>query len=405
MIRSKLYLVLFLLGFSDGLSGQTRISISGWKTTEVEEKNMLVMIADFCKENPDVVIDYLPIDEQFQQTIKMKAKSGVVPDIFYVRDLDFLDFYSNGFLLPLDDLLNKHQMKSSEFYPELTNAFSLDGKIYGIPKDFNIIGLVVNETHRKNADLPETSLTDWTEFRTWVKKLFAANLKLNKNPANSGLSLTGNDYELLSFNINHGEFDSRKNQLLLGMGRVKTIVYYLADFQNDESLKSAFNTAKIADDFGNGSTSSIISGIWFFPYLSQKYPDLKYKIYPMPNMQVNLPNRSVMTTVSLGISKYSKNPDVAFRFIKFMINRFDVKEWRKSGLAYPPLVRQLNEIKKIQNDSNGSVNLLSKSGELISLGRWKRSEILTYSDLVRSMLVYKKNPEMITTEIEKSLTK
>ena len=54
------------------------------------------------------------------------------------------------------------------------NAFTVDGKLYGVPTDFNEVSIYYNKALFKKADLDPASMATWDGFLAGVKKLKAA---------------------------------------------------------------------------------------------------------------------------------------------------------------------------------------------------------------------------------------
>ena len=73
-----------------------------------------------------------------------------VPDLFYVDAAYGQTWADQGFLEPLDDYIAKSGFDTSTFFPGYLAPFKgSDGKIYGLPKDGNTIGMAYN-----TADVP-----------------------------------------------------------------------------------------------------------------------------------------------------------------------------------------------------------------------------------------------------------
>src|SRR5207244_10424906 len=75
-------------------------------------------------------------------------------------------------MIPLNDQMAKTGTSKSDFVPSLLSAFSYNGKVFGIPKDFNTLGLVYNKDLFKAANVKEPT-NDWTwdDLKTAAKAL------------------------------------------------------------------------------------------------------------------------------------------------------------------------------------------------------------------------------------------
>src|SRR5439155_1465888 len=102
-------------------------------------------------------------------------------DIFWIDSL-----MKTGKLLALDDLMAKSGVKKDDFVPTIINAFSYQGKTYGIPKDFNTLGLVYNKDIFKAAGVAEpTNYWTWTDLSAAAKKLTSGSVVWLSLPADA----------------------------------------------------------------------------------------------------------------------------------------------------------------------------------------------------------------------------
>ena len=152
------------------LSGDVRIS--GWSSSPTEDALLTDSINAFMAANPTVKVKWEPIAQDYETVLKTNLAAGTEADVFYA-DIFWIDsLMKTNKLLALDDLMAKSGTKKEDFVPSLINAFSYQGKTYGIPKDFNTLGLVYNKDLFKAAGVAEpTNDWTWTDLQTAAKKL------------------------------------------------------------------------------------------------------------------------------------------------------------------------------------------------------------------------------------------
>ncbi len=152
------------------ISGDIRIS--GWSSSPTEDALLTESINAFKAANPGVNVKWEPIAQDYETVLKTNLAAGTEADVFYA-DIFWIDsLMKTGKLLALDDLMAKTGTKKEDFVPSLINAFSYNGKVYGIPKDFNTLGLVYNKDLFKAAGVAEpTNDWTWTDLQTAAKKL------------------------------------------------------------------------------------------------------------------------------------------------------------------------------------------------------------------------------------------
>ena len=141
------------------LSGDIRIS--GWSSSPTEDALLQDSINAFMTANPNVKVKWEPIAQDYETVLKTNLAAGTEADVFYA-DIFWIDsVMKTGKLLALDELMAKSGVKKEDFVPTLINAFAYQGKQYGIPKDFNTLGLVYNKDLFKAAGVAEPT-NDWT---------------------------------------------------------------------------------------------------------------------------------------------------------------------------------------------------------------------------------------------------
>src|SRR5438067_13149101 len=155
-------------GASAALSGDIRIS--GWSSSPTEDALLQDSVNAFMAANPNVKVKWEPIAQDYETVLKTNLAAGTEADVFYA-DIFWIDsLMKTGKLLALDDYMAKTGTKKEDFVPSLINAFTYQGKTYGIPKDLYTLGLVYNKDLFKSAAAAEP-----TNDRTWTDRQTAAN--------------------------------------------------------------------------------------------------------------------------------------------------------------------------------------------------------------------------------------
>ena len=111
------------------------VRISGWGGTEVAIVNSL--ITDVLKDEiaaAGIEVAYEPVDGDFSQFILNGLSAGTAPDLFYTDIFWSRSIFSAGQAEPVSADL-------SAFDPNLVAAFTYDGTVMSIPKDFNTLAL------------------------------------------------------------------------------------------------------------------------------------------------------------------------------------------------------------------------------------------------------------------------
>jgi multiple sugar transport system substrate-binding protein len=109
---------------------QARVSFSGWAfEPQVTEADVKV----FMQQNPDITVDYTPLDMQsYNQKMIALFVANAPPDAFYIRDTDLGAWVEAGWVQPIDGMAGLAQL-NADMFPYIRQAMSYGGKQYGTP--------------------------------------------------------------------------------------------------------------------------------------------------------------------------------------------------------------------------------------------------------------------------------
>ncbi|MBU3102348.1 MULTISPECIES: ABC transporter substrate-binding protein [Clostridium] len=147
-------------------------------TYEIWDKNQqpgMQAIADsFHKLNPNITVkvEVTPWD-QYWPKMEAGASSGTLPDVFWMHSNAFLKYANGGMLMDLSDTIkNSKDVKMSNFPKDLVNLYTLKGKNYAMPKDYDTIALWYNKTifDEKGIAYPDATW-DWNKLLSVAQKL------------------------------------------------------------------------------------------------------------------------------------------------------------------------------------------------------------------------------------------
>lgn len=126
------------------------------------------MVAAFEAANPDieVKVETAPFDQYFTKLQTLIA-GGTAPDVFELNYENFVSYASKGVLKDLTSLASPEAV--ARYYPLAYQAFSLDGKQYGLPESFSNVVLFYNKDLFDAAGV-EYPQPEWT----WTDELAAA---------------------------------------------------------------------------------------------------------------------------------------------------------------------------------------------------------------------------------------
>ncbi|MET7358477.1 sugar ABC transporter substrate-binding protein [Streptomyces sp. NPDC005562] len=147
-------------GPDDGGGGRTTLSYGMWDPAQVP--GMEKIIAAFEKVNPriSVRIELTPW-ASYWTTLKTSMRGGTAPDVFWMNAVNIQLYASSGVLEPLSGHIKADATPVDRHPRALVRLYSYRGTQYGLPKDFDTIGLWYNKQLFDKAGIPYPD-ADWT---------------------------------------------------------------------------------------------------------------------------------------------------------------------------------------------------------------------------------------------------
>ncbi|MFJ5058672.1 ABC transporter substrate-binding protein [Streptomyces nigra] len=161
-------------GEDDSASGKTRITVNCMppKSAKVDRQFFEQDVADFERQNPD--IDVVPHDAfpcQDPKTFDAKLAGGQMEDVFYTYFTDarhVVDINQAADITPYVKELKSY----STIQQQLRDIYTVDGKVYGVPRTGYSMGLIYNKALFEKAGLdPDKPPATWDEVRTAAKRI------------------------------------------------------------------------------------------------------------------------------------------------------------------------------------------------------------------------------------------
>lgn len=180
---------------SSAQDGKVEIRYGLWDKSQVPAIEQI--IKNFNKENPDikVKVELTPYKQYFQK-LETAAAGDALPDVLWMNGPNITRFVNGEVLLPLNEYMKDDDFNLQNYPDSVNDLYTIDGKTYGIPKDYDTTGLWYN---KKLFD--EAGLSYPDETWTWDKMKDAAKKLTNKDKGTYGFaSVMGNQggyYDLI----------------------------------------------------------------------------------------------------------------------------------------------------------------------------------------------------------------
>jgi multiple sugar transport system substrate-binding protein len=133
-----------------------------------------IAIPAWEKEHPDIKITHLGVPEaDYSTKLETAIAAGEVPDLALQSYTYRL--WKAGHVAPLDDFMQRDDMKVDDFYPIFQSWCMLDGKVYCLPISVYIWAMLYNKDLFAAAGLPELTTDSVITFDDWLQYAQAIN--------------------------------------------------------------------------------------------------------------------------------------------------------------------------------------------------------------------------------------
>lgn len=154
-----------------GSRGRTTLSYGVWDVAQVP--GLQKVIDAFEKQNPGISVRMeLTPWSSYWTTLKTAMRGGTAPDVFWMNAVNLQLYASSGVLEPLSGHIESDRTPVDRHPGALVKIYAYQGTQYGIPKDFDTIGLWYNKALFDKAGIkyPDATWT-WDDVRDAAAEL------------------------------------------------------------------------------------------------------------------------------------------------------------------------------------------------------------------------------------------
>ncbi|MEV0380343.1 sugar ABC transporter substrate-binding protein [Nonomuraea sp. NPDC050643] len=298
-------------GTGAGTQDKVTLSYGVWDATQ--QAVMQELGAEFTKTHPNVAID-VQLTPWADYWTKMKAAvtGGAAPDVFWMNGPNFQLYASNGVIKPIEE-----QVDTSVYPKGLVDLYTYEGKLYGLPKDMDTVGVWYNKTLFEAAKVtPPADDWTWADFKEAAAKLTDA----KKGVYAIGAELTSfQEYQYNTIYQAGGHVispDGKKS----GYDDPKTIegLKFWTDLiaaKQSPDLKTMTDTAPL-QLFEAGKLAMYWGGSWnVAEFTKNDYTKDKVDVAPLPKGEKQA---TIIHGVANVVSAKTEHPAEAWEFVKFL---------------------------------------------------------------------------------------
>ncbi|GER88011.1 ABC transporter substrate-binding protein [Dictyobacter vulcani] len=315
------------------------LTVSGWTSTPAEDALVQKNLQSFEASHPNIKLKWSPITGDYPTKMRANVASNNVADVFYLQPSMSSSYISAGKLLNLSPYMAKGGVKAEDYYSALINPFTCtSGQVYGLPKDWNSLGVFYNKKLFKDAGVtaPAAGWT-WSDMQKDAQKLTK---NAGQSNATYGITLPADMSRWGAFLLANGgsvlSKDGTKATFNNPAG-VQALDYYNSFFKNKTGiLPTTVGASYSGDAFGKERAAMVIEGGWLIPYLHSTYANTQYGIAPMPTS--NSGKQANLTfTNAWAASASTKHAEASWELIKYMTGSTVQESQLNAGFALPAL--------------------------------------------------------------------
>ncbi len=339
ILGSVVFLVIVgLLGwklFAGKKAGPITVSYWGlWESDQVVRP----LIDAYEVEHPNVKIDYkYQSPREYRERLQSALSSGSGPDIFKIHS-SWVPMFKQD-LSPIPAEVYSASEFESTFYPSAKTDLRLGNNYVAVPLEFDGLGMYINEDllAKSGKSVPE----NWVDLRQTARDLSVCDSADGKCAAGSRVLLSGVAMGTAD-NVDHWQdilaVLMLQNNVNLnspsGQTAQDVLEYYTIFAKSDHIWDSTLPNSTAA--FASGKVAIIFAPSWRAFDILALNPNLKFKIYPLPQAPLD-PSRGEkpITWASYwaeAVNKKSPNAAAAWDFVKYLSSQDSLQKLYKNAV-------------------------------------------------------------------------
>lgn len=256
---------------------------------------------------------------EYWTVLEAGASGGTLPDVFWMHSNVSQKYMENGILLDLTDQIAKSEViKLENYYADIVNLYSYDGKHYAIPKDIDTIGLWYNKTYFDEAglDYPDESWT-WETLREAAKKLTREDGSVYGYAINT--SNNQDSYYNLIYSYGGSVISDDKKTSKMDDPKTIEAMEVVEGMIQDGSVPDLQTLSENGTQvlFESGKVAMVTQGSWMVPaFRDNEYTAANCDVAVLPSGPES--RVSIYNGLGWAADANGKNPDAAWSLIEYL---------------------------------------------------------------------------------------
>ncbi|HEY3365581.1 MAG TPA: ABC transporter substrate-binding protein [Symbiobacteriaceae bacterium] len=320
-----------------------KLTMWAYAPDNLEAKKALESIQeDFNKANTDIQIEIAAIPKDaWDQKLNTAIAGGVAPDISYLDQPLVPKWAKEATLLDLTPYADgKDGLDRKIYVPGALNTNLVGGKLYGVPLSMTAVALFYNK------DLVPTPPATWDEWLAISKKVYVkGKVSAFEGPWGGGWGA----WLFPAFAGTNGCYMSSADNSKVTFNEPQCVE--TAKFLNQIFQYNDMDVITSQEAFGAGKIAMKVSGPWDMAHYKQDFPKLNFGVALIPKKTQYASN---IGGENLVVYKSTKNPEAAFKAIKWLTNVENSAKFAKVTGNFPVTLKA-QEDPKWSSDPNMKV--------------------------------------------------
>lgn len=313
--------------------GDVTLSYASWDTEQAV--GLRKVLDAFEEQNPSIKVkmETTPWD-QYWMKLEAATTGGNMADVVTMHSAESYKYMSADVLMNLDEVVTDNKIDMNNFAEGISEFYTYDNSLYGIPKDASSVGLWYNKQLFDDAGVAYPDDTwDWAKLREAAIELTDESKGIHGFAADNAPE-TGywpfifqNGGQIYNADNTASEFNTPEVQ--------EALTFYSNLYLKDKvtpSVKELMDTDKISR-FQSGKIAMVVEGNWHAPGLAKnEYTKEHAAVAVLPKGKVNA---TVTNGLGWSASATTKHPEETKKLIAFLASEEANRIQAETGASIP----------------------------------------------------------------------
>ena len=278
------------------------------------------IIENFAEDFPNIDVNLINVGDaaQYYTQINTAGVGGTLPDLYYVRSFDAAPNGTRGWVLPLNDLMERDGIDLADFWPAQVAQNTYEGQLMTLPYDFSNVAIYYNKTMFDEVGVPYPT-NDWT----WEDAFEIAEAFKDGEPGDQtrwGLEVHTWDWMMMGLMHAGGgaTFSEDLRSCVVNSPENAAVLQQIQDQIAAGNVVHRGMTPAGLDPFLTGSIAMETQGSWAAYYILDGIGDaFQWDIVKLPRGSSGLSSVSAAGG-AWGIAPTTEDVDEAWEFLKYV---------------------------------------------------------------------------------------